>query len=159
MRKSTLFLISFALLSAGAAWAGPVEYTFTLNTSSIVGTTGSLDFALDPGAGSDQSLTATVSDFLTNGFYGGTQTLTGNATGGPVITGNALTLLANNTTADNDDLETFTYGDTLSFKVDLNGPALTAPDGVATSPYEFIFQCSRATPVALPALSTSARRV
>ena len=137
MHRSTILLIPFVLLSAGAAWAEPVEFTFTLNTTSIAGTNGSLDFALNPGAGADQSLTALVSDFLTNGSYGGTQTLTGDATGGPVITGNPLTL--NATFADNDDLETFTYGDTLSFKVDLSGPALSAPDGLATSPYEFLF--------------------
>src|ERR1039458_10599748 len=137
MHRSTILLIPFVLLSAGAAWAEPVEFTFTLNTTSIAGTNGSLDFALNPGAGADQSLTALVSDFLTNGSYGGTQTLTGDATGGPVITGNPLTL--NATFADNDDLETFTYGDTLSFKVDLSGPALSAPDGLAPSPYEFLF--------------------
>jgi hypothetical protein len=137
MHRPTFFLIPYVLLSVGAAWAESVEYTFTLNTSSIAGTTGSLDFALDPGAGSDQSLTALVSGFLSDGSYGGSQSATGDVTGGPVITGNPLTL--NSTFADNDDLETFTYGNTLSFKVDLSGPALSAPDGLATSPYEFIF--------------------
>jgi hypothetical protein len=154
MRKSTLLLIPFVLLCAGASWAGPVGYTFALNTSSIAGTAGSLDFALDPGAGSDQSLTATVFDFLSNGSYDGTQTLTGNATGGPVIAGSTLTLLANTTTADNDDLETFTYGDTLSFKVDLSGPALTAPDGLATSPYEFIFSTYSDAAGTIPVLTS-----
>ena len=137
MKRSTIFLIPFVLSSACALWADTVEYTFTLNTSSIVGTAGSLDFALNPGAGSDQSLTAVVSAFSTDGTFGGAQTLTGDATGGPVITGSPLTL--NATFADNDDLETFVYGNTLSFNVDLSGPALSAPDGLATSPYEFIF--------------------
>jgi hypothetical protein len=151
MNRSTLFLIPFVLSSAGL-WADPVEYTFTLNTSSIVGTTGSLDFALNPGAGSDQSLTAVVSGFLTDGSYGGTQTLTGDATGGPVITGTPLTL--NATFADNDDLETFVYGNTLSFKVDLSGPALSAPDGLATSPYEFIFSTYSDSAGTVPVLTT-----
>jgi hypothetical protein len=152
MHKSTILLIPFVLLSTVAAWADSAEYTFTLNTSSIAGTTGSLDFALDPGAGSDQSLTALVSGFLTDGAYGGVQTLTGDATGGPVITGNPLTL--NATFADNDDLETFTYGDTLSFKVDLSGPALSAPDGLATSPYEFILSTYSDAAGTIPVLTT-----
>src|ERR1035438_8426365 len=92
MHRSTILLIPFVLHSAGAAWAEPVEYTFTLNTTSIAGTNGSLDFALNPGAGADQSLTALVSGFVSNGSYGGSQSTTGDVTGGPVITGNPLTL-------------------------------------------------------------------
>lgn len=136
MRKLSLF-IGFALLSAASAW-GDVQYTFTMNTSSISGTSGSIDFALYPGAGSDQSLTAKVLSFVpTTSPYLGTQTLTGGATGGPVVGGQTLTLTASS--ADNDDLETFTYGALLKFVVDISGPALTAPDGKATSPYEFVF--------------------
>ena len=137
MHRSITLLIPIALLAVSALLADPAEYTFTLNTASIAGTTGSLDFALNPGAGSDQSLTALVSGFLSDGSYGGSQSTTGDVTGGPVISGNPLTLKS--TFADNDDLETFTYGNTLSFNFDLSGPALSAPDGLATSPYEFIF--------------------
>jgi len=152
MHRSITLLIPIALLAVSALWADPAEYTFTLNTSSIAGTTGSLDFALNPGAGSDQSLTALVSGFLSDGSYGGSQTKTGDVTGGPVITGNPLTL--NSTFADNDDLETFTYGNTLSFKVDLSGPALSAPDGLATSPYELIFSTYSDTLGTIPVLTS-----
>jgi hypothetical protein len=153
MHRSTILLVPFVLLSAGAAWSDSVEYTFTMNTSSIAGTNGSVDFALNPGAGSDQSLTALVSGFLTDtGSYGGAQTLTGDAIGGPVTSGSPLTLNATN--ADNDDLETFKFGNTLSFKVDLSGPALSAPDGLATSPYEFIFSTYSDTAGTVPALTS-----
>jgi hypothetical protein len=152
MHRSTFFLIPIALLTVSALRADPAEYTFTLNTSSIAGTTGSLDFALNPGAGSDQSLTALVSGFSSDGSYLGSQTKTGDVTGGPVTTGNPLTL--NSTLADNDDLETFTYGNTLSFNVLLSGPAFSAPDGQATSPYEFVFSTYSDTLGTVPVLTS-----
>jgi len=153
MRKSLLFLSSLLLLSAGASWAGTLQYTITVNTSSIApGSTGSIDFELDPGAGSDQSLTATVSQFVSDGAYGGTQTLTGDASGGPAALDDLLTI--NSTYADNDDLETFTYGNTISFVVDLSGPALDSPDGNATSPYEFAFSTYSDTAGTVPVLTT-----
>ena len=152
MHRSTIFLIPIVLLTVSALQADSVEYTFTLNTSSIAGTTGSLDFALFPGAGSDQSLSALVTGFSADGSYGGSQTTTGDVTGGPVITGNNLVI--NSTFADNDDLETFTYGNSLSFFVDLSGPALSAPDGLATSPYEFDFFTYSDTAGTVPVLTS-----
>ena len=155
MRKTIILLFSSVLLSGVFAWAGPVEFTITLNTASIAGTNGSLDFALYPGAGSDQVLTATVFDFLaTGGSYGGVKTPTGNVTGGPVITGNNLTLLANTLTQDNDELESFKFGSTLSFVVALSGPALTAPDGLALSPEQFIFSTYSDAAGTIPVLTT-----
>ena len=153
MRNSLILLVPFVLLSS-SAWAGSINYVITMNTTSIAASTGSIDFALDPGAGSDQSVTATVSNFVTNGSYDGSEILTGNVTGGPVAGGQFITLLANNTTADNDDLETFNYGTTLSFLVSLSGPALTAPDGSSTSPYEFIFSTYSDTAGTIPVLTT-----
>jgi hypothetical protein len=151
MRKLSLF-VGFALLSAASAW-GDVQYTFTMNTSSISGTNGSIDFALYPGAGSDQSLTATILSFIpVSSPYTGVQTPTGGVTGGPVVGGQALTLTASS--ADNDDLETFTYGALLKFVVDISGPALTAPDGKATSPYEFVFSTYSDADGITPVLTT-----
>jgi len=140
MRKSHILIISFALLFAATTWAGSLDYLVTMNTSSIDGTNGSIDFALFPGAGTDLTLTATVSNFITDtGVYGGTQTLTGNASGGPVTSGGTLTLFDDTVSQDNDDLESFTYGNTLSFLVVLRGDAVDAPDGLGTSPNEFDF--------------------
>jgi hypothetical protein len=151
MLKSTI-LIPFVLLSASGVWADSVEYTFTLNTSSIAGSTGSVDFTLYPGSGA-QSLTATVSDFITDtGVYDGSQTLTGGAAGGPVASGGTLTLT--DTTGFNDDLESFTYGNTLSFNVDLTGAALTSPNGSGSSPYQFIFSTYSDTAGTIPVLTS-----
>ena len=141
MTKKTLFLIPLLLGAVGGAQAEDV-FLFTLNTSTIDTDSGSLDFSLSPGAGSDQSLTATVYDFTTDtGSYAGFQELDGNASGGPVTSGTTVVLgPVPNAFGLNDDFETFNYGNTLSFLVDISGPALTAPDGRATSGYEFDFE-------------------
>ena len=138
MRKTFLFLLPLLLFAAGAAQAGNV-FLVTMNTSSINGDAGSLDFSLSSGAGSDQSLTATVYGF-TGGSYGGSQATDGDVSGGPVTSGSPVTIgPVPDVSGLNDDFETFNYGNTLSFLVSLSGPALTAPDGNATSPYEFDF--------------------
>lgn len=147
MKKKTLFLIPLLLGAVGGAQADEV-FQFTMNTAAINGDSGSLDFSLSPGAGSDQSLTATVYDFSTDtGSYAGFQELDGNAFGGPVTLDSPLASGPNVVIGPvpdayglNDDFETFNYGNTLSFLVDISGPALTAPDGEATSGYEFDFE-------------------
>ena len=133
MPKTSIFLSILLLAVAGGAQA---DFLFTMNTSSISGDAGSLDFSLSPGAGSDQSLTVTVYKFA-GGSYGGSISQDGNATGGPVTSGSSLKLLANSASQLNDDFETFDYGNSLSFMVSLSGSALTAPNGLGTSPYEF----------------------
>jgi hypothetical protein len=139
MRKTSLLLFPLLLGAVGGAQAGDV-FLVTMNTSSINGDSGSLDFSLSSGAGSDQSLTATVSDF-TGGSFTGTQLTDGDVSGGPVTSGSAVTIgPVPDAFGLNDDFETFQYGNTLSFLVSLSGPALTAPDGSATSPYEFDFE-------------------
>ena len=90
MRKTFIFLLPLLLTAAGAAQAGDV-FLVTMNTSSINGDPGSLDFSLSSGAGSDQSLTATVYDF-TGGSFGGTQATDGDVSGGPVTVGAAATI-------------------------------------------------------------------
>jgi hypothetical protein len=138
MKKRLLLLLPLLLSAGGGAQAGEV-FLITMNTSSINGDAGSLDFSLSSGAGSDQSLTATVSDFV-GGSYGGLQSIDGTVSGGPVTSGLAATIgPVPDASGLNDDFEDFNYGNTLSFLVSLSGPALTAPDGNATSPYEFDF--------------------
>jgi hypothetical protein len=108
MRKTSIFLLPLLLAAVSAAQAGNV-FLFTLNTSSISGDSGSLDFSLSPGAGSDQSATAMVYDF-NGGSYLGTQVQDGDAIGGPVTSGLPVTLGASNgpgSSALNDDFETF----------------------------------------------------
>ena len=146
----TLFTLAL-LLSATPAAANVVE-TFTLNTSSISGTFGSIDFGLYSGPGADQTAIALVSNFSTTGSYAGSQVLTGNAQGGPVIPGAPLLLVS--TVQDSDDLETIHFGSTLRFTVTLSGPEVTAPDGKATSTDQFIFETYSDAAGTIPVLTS-----
>jgi hypothetical protein len=131
--RKTLFV---ALLSGltGVMWAGPITYTVTVNTSSIAGSMGSLDFNFDPGPFVTQPASLEILNFSSGGTLAGSPTLSGHATG--TLPG---TLTFDNGAPFNDYFEDFRFGSALSFNVSLFGPALSSPDGVATSGSTFAF--------------------
>lgn len=127
---------SIALLLC-AAWplsADAIIYDVTVDTSSITGTSGSLDFNFNPGPLLTQSASLQILNFSSGGTLAGSPTLTGDASG--LLPG---TLTFDNLTGFNDYFEGFTFGNTLSFDVSFFGPALSAPDGVSTSGSTFAF--------------------
>jgi hypothetical protein len=121
-----------AVLLAGL-FAGPVSATsflFTIDTSSLVNTYGFIDFQFNPGDLTSQAATAQVLAFDAQGgvLDGPSTQVTGDFTGtlpGP--------LTAVNDTAFNDYFEGLTFGSVLSFVLTLGGPAISAPNGTATS--------------------------
>jgi hypothetical protein len=125
---------ALVLFVASAAWAGPITYDVTVNTSSISGTAGSLDLNFNPGPLVTQAASLQILSFAGNGTLAGSPSLTGDVSG-------ALpsTLTFDNGTGFNDYFEGFTFGSTLSFEVSLYGPALSSPDGVSTSGSTFAF--------------------
>jgi hypothetical protein len=64
------------------------------------------------------------------------------------------TLTFNNDTALNDYFDDFTFGATISFDVSLSGPALSAPDGTATSGSAFAFSMFSDEDGTIPTLTT-----
>ena len=130
---STRFWFLFVLCAA-TAMANVITYDVTVNTSSISGTTGSLDFNFNPGSLVTQSASLQILSFTSNGTLAGSPELTGDASG--ALPG---TLTFDNGTGFNDYFEGFTFGSTLSFDVSLYGPALSAPDGTSTSGSTFAF--------------------
>lgn len=133
MRHNTLLFIA-AFVCAGLAAASPITYDVTVNTSSITGTVGSLDFNFNPGPLVTQAASLQILGFSSNGTLAGGQSIIGDVSGGL-----PATLTFDNGTAFNDYFKGFTFGSTLSFKVSLYGSALTAPDGVSTSGSTFAF--------------------
>jgi hypothetical protein len=120
---------------ASVASAGPTTYHVTVNTSSISGTSGSLDFSFIPGPLVSQSASIQILNFATDG------TLAGDC---PCGTGDLsgqlpATLTFDNGTGFNDYFDNFIFGTTISFDVSVYGPALSAPDGVSTSGSTFAF--------------------
>ncbi len=135
MLKSYLLTFGLLLGVAGAVQADAV-YQVSVNTSSLSGTTGSLDFQFNFGTGETQAASVTISNF-TGGTNGGA-TSTGQASGGPFPA--AVTIGSGYPSSGyNDYFETYTYGSTLKFSLDFSGPAVTAPDGVSSGNSEFYF--------------------
>jgi hypothetical protein len=134
MRNKPFLLAVLLLFGVGSASADAVTYQVTVDTSSIAGTAGSLDFQFDPGSLITQAANLQISGFTSDGSLAGAPSLTGDVSG--TLPGSVT---FDNGTVYNDYFEGFTFGNTLSFEVSLSGPALIAPDGVSTSGSSFAF--------------------
>jgi hypothetical protein len=132
--RVVVLLLCAICATAGTVWANAITYEVAVNTSSISGITGSLDFNFNPGPLVTQTASLQILNFSSGGVLGGSPSLTGNVTGGL-----PSTLTFNNGTAFNDYFQGFTFGSTITFAVSLFGPALSAPDGVSTSGSTFAF--------------------
>ncbi len=122
------------LCAASFAWADPITYDVSVNTSSISGTSGSLDFQFNPGSLFSQSASLQILNFTSDGTLAGTPTLTGDVSGTLPDT-----LTFDNGSFFNDYFDGFTFGTTITFEVSLYGPALSSPDGTSTSGSAFAF--------------------
>ena len=146
--QSLLYVVLFLSLAPGAS-AGLITYEVTVNTSSISGTAGSLDFNFNPGLLVTQAANLRILNFASNGTLSGSPSLTGDVSG--ALPG---TLTFDNGTGFNDYFGGFTYGSTLSFDVLLYGPALSSPNGTATSGSTFAFSMFSDSAGTIPALTT-----
>jgi hypothetical protein len=124
------FLVPLAacLILAGPASAD-ISYSVSVDTTSITGTTGSLDFNFNPGPLITQFALADLVDFSSDGLLAGSPVLTGDVSGGSLPS----TVTFDNGGALNDYFDGFTFGSNLMFVVRLYGPAISSPDGVSTS--------------------------
>ena len=147
-----LLLTILLLCGAWKALAQPITYDVRVNTSSIAGTNGSVDFNFNPGPLVTQAASLQILGFATgptDGTLAGGPTLTGDITG--ALPG---TLTFDNGTGFNDYFEGFTYGKNLLFDVSLYGPALSSPNGTSTSGSTFAFSMFSNAAGTIPALTT-----
>lgn len=133
MLKTTLLFIALLLGGVGSAMADGLTYNVTVDTSSIVGTGGSLDFQFNPGPLVTQTANLQIQSFTSSGTLGS-----------PMLSGDVGGALPGTVSFDNgggynDYFTGFTYGSALSFLVNLYGPAVTSPDGISTSGSRFAF--------------------
>lgn len=149
MRKSQILILTMFLSAAGAAYADVVVQV-NANTHPLFGDTGSVDFQFNPGFNS-QAATVLISAFSTDGSFAGTQQDIGDVTGGPIT----APITINNTDADNEDFETFHFGNTLKFDLTFSGPAVTAPNGTSLSNSVFTFSIFSDTAGTIPALTSN----
>jgi hypothetical protein len=133
MFKTTALLVALLLGGVGSALADGVTYDVTVDTTSVAGTSGSLDFQFNPGLFVTQAASLQILGFTSDGVLGGSLS-TGDVSG--TLPG---TVLFDNGTGYNDYFTGFTYGTTLTFSVNLFGPAVTSPGGVSNSQSGFAF--------------------
>jgi hypothetical protein len=132
MHEFKALLWATLLCLATPAFADTIEVT--VNTSSIAGTTGSLDFNFSPGPYQAQAASLQILGLSSDGTLAGAPELTGD-----VARALPSTLTFDNGTGFNDYFEGFTYGSTLSFDLTLYGPALSSPNGTSNSGSLFAF--------------------
>jgi hypothetical protein len=120
-------LFGVGLMASARPAEAAVTYFVTVNTSSVNGTSGFLDFQFNPGNVTTQAATATISNFK-GGMLAAAPAITGNVSG--MLPG---TVMFGNSTALNDYFQKVTYGAAFSFQLTLSGPALDTPNGTATA--------------------------
>jgi hypothetical protein len=133
MQNTYILALSFLIGTANAALGSQI-LEVSVDTHTISGTTGSIDFQFNPGPLTHQSATVQIANFA-GGAYGGSQQDFGGASGGPFP--NPITLT--NSGAFNDDFETFTFGSKLFFSLLFSGPAVDSPNGLSSSTSVFAF--------------------
>jgi hypothetical protein len=132
--SGSLFLSLAMVASADAI------YDVTINTQSISGTVGLLDFNFNPGPLTTQAASLQILNFMPGGsLVDCASNSQGFCTTGDVSGTLPATLTFDNGPSFNDYFDGLTFSDSLSFDVRLYGPAIDSPDGVSTSGSTFAF--------------------
>jgi hypothetical protein len=133
-RYRRLVLTAVLLCVPRFLFASAITYDVTVNTSSLFGTSGSLELQFNPGPQPVQAANLQIGQFTSDGALIGPPALSGDASGAlPGL------LTFDNGAAFNDYFEGLTYGHAIGFEVSLYGPALISPNGHATSGSAFGF--------------------
>ena len=141
-----LFMMGLILTLANPVGAMIVDYSITLNTSSLGGTSGYLDLQFNPGTiPGTPGAQAITSLFATDGVLQIGDPLTG-----PIgdVTGSLpgdLTFL--NTTMFNDYFQRITFGNSTTFNVNFGGAFLTASSGNHTAFSVSLYDASGLNPL------------
>jgi len=144
-----LLPLLIALLCTMSVASADVMYEVTVNTSTISGTGGSLDFQFNPGPLVTQAASLQILGFSSNGLLAGSPLPTGDVSGDL-----PSTLTFDNLTGYNDYFEGFKFGSSLVFDLRLYGPAVSSPDKTSTSGSTFAFSMFSDAAGTLPVLTT-----
>jgi hypothetical protein len=124
----SISLLAVCGLTEPAAFAD-IQYVVTVDTSSQSGNGGYIDLQFDPSSFTTQPANADVTNFSTDGtldifgdnpFDGMSGDVSGTLPG---------TVSFDNGTSTNEYTQGMTFGTTISFNVDLSGPAIDLPNG------------------------------
>jgi len=155
MRQRSSLFVASSLWFGSFVCAGPIMYDVTVNTPSISGTVGSLDFNFNPGPLVTQAASLQILSFTSDGtLVNCAANIQGFCPTGDVSGTLPGTLTFDNGSGFNDYFDDFTFGTTISFDVSLYGPALSAPDGVSTSGSTFAFSMFSDAAGTIPVLTS-----
>jgi hypothetical protein len=143
--------LSFALLCCSALVRADATFEFSVDISSVTGTSGSLDFQFNPGPLVSQAASLEILNLTTDGTFTAAPVLTGEVSGGPLP---APPVTFDNLAPFNDYFQGFTFGSSLVFDIRFFGPAVNAPDGTATSGSTFAFSMFSDAAGTVPVLTT-----
>lgn len=116
------------IMGDAIALADTIQYSVTVNTSSMAANYGYVDFQFNPSSFSTASATGEVVGFATNGLLNPSDPMNGTsdaASGG--LPG--IVSLQNTQPSPNEYWEGMTFGTTINFDLELSGPAIASPDG------------------------------
>jgi len=142
--------LSLALLGFSSLTRADTTFEFSVDTSSIIGTAGSLDFQFNPGPLVSQVASLEILNVATNGVFAGTPVVSGDVTGGSL----PVPVIFDNLAPFNDYFQGFTFGSSLVFDIRLFGPAVNAPDGTSSSGSTFAFSMFSDVAGTMPVLTT-----
>src|ERR1019366_4129237 len=123
-----LALGAMLLLLPTSVCYADIMYQVTVDTSSISGTAGSLDFNFNPGPLVTQAASLQILNFVSDGSLANcAANVQGFCPTGDVSGTLPATLTFDNGTGFNDYFDGFTFGTTISFQLDFGGPAINSP--------------------------------
>lgn len=112
--KSLLIVTALVMGMVGSAFAAAYENTFTISTTAISGQSGYIDFQYNPGPDTLAAGSAVTVDFLSDGVLGSHIERTGNVYG---TLPQMVFEISSPTSQLNEYFQSFTFGDTISFRV------------------------------------------
>jgi hypothetical protein len=133
MRRNKIFLsISFLAvcgLTVPGACAEIIQYALTVDTTSQTTNQGYIDLQFDPSSFTTQFANAAVKNFFTDGSLDSFGADTFDGTSGDVSGLLPGTVTFDNGTSTNEYTQGITFGTTITFNLDLSGPAIDSPNG------------------------------
>jgi PEP-CTERM motif len=132
--RLTKTLLSFTFLAGvfatPAAFADPasIAYSVTVNTTSALASDGYIDFQFNPSSFTTQPANADVANFATDGVLNPADANNGTIGAVSGMLPGTVTLM-NSQPSPNEYTEAMMFGTTITFDLDLYGPALSNPNG------------------------------
>jgi hypothetical protein len=155
MSKRSLLFMASLLFAASLASTRTITYDVIINTTSITGTTGSLDVNFNPGPLVTQAADLQILNFTSDGSLANcAANVQESCSTGDVSGTRPGNLAFDKGIGFNDYFVGFTFGTTISFEVSLYGPALSAPDMVSTSGSTFAFSMFSDAAGTIPVLTS-----